>query len=68
MKGDEHWCVVDVMPHHMIRRGNEVVDDYGFCEVPHMAKAYAEGALRRGATAVTVFPYTGWDCIWPFLE
>lgn len=57
-----------VMPHLMRRRGNEVIDDYGFCEVPHMAKAYAQGALRRGATAVTLAPYTGWDCIWPFLD
>ena len=57
-----------VMPHRMIKRGSEVIDDYAFCEVAHMTKAYAQGALRRGATAVTVFPYTGWDSIGPFLD
>ena len=62
------WWVGDVVPHLMRKRGNEVIDDSAFCEVPHMAKAYASGALYRGATAVTVVPYTGWDCIWPFLE
>lgn len=60
--------VAEVMPHCLKRQNDEVIDDYGFCEVPHMAKAYAQGALRRGATAVTLVPYTGWDCIWPFLD
>ena len=57
-----------VMPHRMIRRGSEVISADFFCEVAHMTKAYASGALRRGATAVTVFPYTGWDSIGPFLD
>lgn len=57
-----------VMPHRMVGHDGHVVDDFGYCEVPHMVKADAQGALCRGATAVTVYPYTGWDCIWPFLE
>lgn len=57
-----------VMPHCLKRHGSEVIDDYGFCEVAHMTKAYAQGALHRGATAVTVVPYPGWDSIWPFLN
>lgn len=42
--------------------------DAGFCEVPHMAKAYARSALRWGASAVTLVPYMGWDGVWPFLD
>jgi len=42
--------------------------DAGFCEVPHMAKAYAQTALDAGARAVTVCPYTGWDSVQPFLD
>ena len=42
--------------------------DAGFCEVPHMAKAYARAARQFGADAVTLCPYTGWDGVQPFLD
>jgi hypothetical protein len=43
--------------------------DAAFCEVPHVIQeALAPLALERGAKAVTVYPYTGWGCIWPFLD
>jgi len=42
--------------------------DAGFCEVPHMAKHYANMALSAGAKAVTLCPIVGWDGVWPFLE
>ena len=52
----------------MVAVGAEVIINEVWCEVPHMCFAYAKTALKRGGTAVTVYPYTGWDCIWPFLE
>lgn len=42
--------------------------DAGFCEVPHMARAYARTAINEGASAVTLCPITGWDGVWPFLD
>lgn len=52
----------------LVNVGTHVVADAGFCEVAHMTEVYARIALRSGADAVTVYPYTGWDAIWPFLD